>query len=242
MLIQEGWVKNQKVRLHYLDSNPDDPGILLPIIFIPGALASAEVYITEIIALQPRRCIALSLRGRGKSDAPESGYSFDHHVSDIMALMKEIGLKRFCLMAYSMGVPFAIGYAIHNPNPLSGLILGDYPARYPAFPPEWVEKELLKYPHRIKKEVVCAIQRESEEVSLWDSLKFIQCPALILRGGKPGSLLRVEAVEMYRQYISNAKTVVFQDSGHELWEPDFDRFIFTIKEFLEEIDSRTKQE
>ena len=40
----------------------------------------------EIAALAPRRCVAISLRGRGESDAPETGYSLAEQASDITAV------------------------------------------------------------------------------------------------------------------------------------------------------------
>lgn len=102
--IREDWVDNQGVRLHYIESNPDTPPTLSPLVYIHGAYGMAEKFLPEMEALSPRRCIAISLRGRGKSDAPETGYSFDHHISDIKALVNHLGLGHFCLMGWSVGV------------------------------------------------------------------------------------------------------------------------------------------
>ncbi len=104
---------------------------LVPVAFIPGFLGSAENYRREMDSLPERRCVAVSLRGRGLSDAPEAEYSFEDHVSDIEAFVDQVGLQGFCLCAYSVGVAYAIGFASSHPGLLAGLILADYSAHYP---------------------------------------------------------------------------------------------------------------
>lgn len=240
-MIVEGWAENQSVQLHYLDSGGDAAIPLVPIVFISGLLGSAEDYVPDMPLLEPRRCIAISLRGRGKSEAPETGYSFDDHVADIEAVIDKIGLRIFCLMAFSASVAYAIGYAFRHPELLAGLIIGDYPARYPKFSPEWVDHTLAAFRDRVKPHVARALQRESAEMLLWEGLEHIKCPALIIRGGQPGSILTEEKVKMYLQRLRNAKDVVFEGSGHEFWKPDYNRAIRTIKAFLEQIDSSMQQ-
>jgi pimeloyl-ACP methyl ester carboxylesterase len=135
-----------------------------PLFYVPGAFGFAEQFSNEMVVLSDRRCIALSLRGRGKSDAPLSGYSFEDHVSDIDVVVKQSVIKNFCLMSYSMGVPYAIKYAIDNPETIKGLILCDYPARYPKLTKTWSDSVISK--RLIRKErdfVVTKIQEESNE-------------------------------------------------------------------------------
>ena len=103
--IGERWANNKGVLLHYLDTGAFAAYNLVPIVFVPGALGSAENYVREMESLTPRRCLAVSLRGAGKSEAPEKGYTFEDHVFDIEAIIQESELNSFCLMAYSMGVP-----------------------------------------------------------------------------------------------------------------------------------------
>jgi pimeloyl-ACP methyl ester carboxylesterase len=236
MLIRECWANNRGVRIHYLDNHPDVSLKHTPIVFIPGTLGSAEDYRAEVAALAPRRCIALSLRGRGQSDAPKTGYSFLDHVTDIEAVTAKSGLDDFCLMAYSLGVAFMIGYASRHPQRLAGLIVGDYPARYPLISSEWVERTLTESQARVKPHAVHALRHESSEVLLWNDLSRITCPVLILSGGQPDALLTPETCAKYQRYLSNAEVVVFDDSGHRLWMPDYERFIKTIQAFLVKLD------
>jgi pimeloyl-ACP methyl ester carboxylesterase len=68
--ISDCWADNRGVRLHYLDSGRETSGGLVPVVFIPGAMGTAELYRHEIQSLAPRRRVAMSLRGCGKSEAP----------------------------------------------------------------------------------------------------------------------------------------------------------------------------
>lgn len=241
MSISEGWVENQDVRIHYIDSYPENSkGI--PIVFIPGLSESAEDYLNLMSFLSTRRCVAITFRGRGKSSSPETGYSLNDHVNDIEAVVNHIGLKLFFLMGYSRGVSYAIAYGLRHLQFLAGLIIGDYPAQHTLLPPEWTEWFLStswrgkKISERMKPHAVVALQKESEQILFWDNLSSINCPVLILRGGQEDSLLVEEQAEKYLRNLQNAKVEVFKESGHDLQYPDYDRFVKTINNFLVEID------
>lgn len=234
--VAEGWLDNRGVRLHYIESNRNAPASIPPLVYIHGAYGTAEGFLPEMEALSPRRCVAVSLRGRGKSEAPETGYSFDHHVSDIEALVNHLGLDRFCLMGWSVGVAYSIGYASRHPGSMAGLILLDYPARHPAFPPQWADRVLSDRSLDWKPHAVHAIQRESIETLLWDDLAMVPCPILVIGGGQPESLLKPEHIKKYRQHLPSAEIVVFKDSGHNVSKPDYQRFIRTLTAFLEKIE------
>ncbi len=240
--IVEGWVNNRGVRLHYVDSNPDTVPALSPLVYIHGAYGTAEGFLPEMEALSPRRCVAVSLRGRGKSDAPEAGYSFAHHISDIEALVGHLGLARFCLMGWSVGVAYSIGYASHHPETVGGLILLDYPARHSAFKPEWADRALSDSSNNWKPHAIRAIQQESAEVPLWDELHKIRCPVLIIGGGQTEALLKPDHIDLYRKHLPNSEIVVFNDSGHNPSKPDYDKFIRTLSMFLEKSDRSSPRE
>ncbi|MBN6189026.1 hypothetical protein JQN58_19410 [Aneurinibacillus sp. BA2021] len=72
--MREGWANNQHVRLHYVEhgiEKNEQPALVI----CPGLSEPAENYLPLLTALTDRRGIALSFRGRGKSDAPDTGYS-----------------------------------------------------------------------------------------------------------------------------------------------------------------------
>ncbi len=237
MDFKEQFVNNRSVNIHYLETEEYDEN-LTPLLYVPGAMNSAEQFINVMKFYSPRRCTLLSFRGRGQSEAPFSGYSLEHHVSDIESVVGDSKVHEFCLMAYSMGVPYAISFASKYPEQVKGLILCDYPAKYPSIQESWSEMVLAKgHISEERHHVVKGIQRESREIMLDQELRKISCPVLLLKGGTDDSFLKNPDVEVYINNLRHVDLKVFEASGHELWVPDFMGFINTIKHFLITLDN-----
>jgi pimeloyl-ACP methyl ester carboxylesterase len=226
---------NTSVNIHYIESVDYAPD-LLPLVYVPGALGRADYFVQEISAFSPRHCVAMSLRGCGKSDAPLTGYTFEDNVHDLSSVIKSSGLRTYCLMAYSMSVPYAIKYAASNPQEVKGLILCDYPAVYPKIPEKWIERA-TKFVPEDRQHVVLGVQQESEQMMLWDELKNIDCPVLVIKGGAEGAMINNDVAEKYKATLQNGEIIEFTQSGHELWTPDYNHFIDTIKQFLTRLDT-----
>ena len=124
---QENWINNIDVRLHFL-SNRDVDETMTPVVFVPGAFGSAELYQNEFKSLAPRPCFAMSLRGRGKSDAPQTGYTLHDHAQDIEAVISHLSQPKYVLVAFSMGVPYAVQFCLNTTQKPVGLIIVDYQA------------------------------------------------------------------------------------------------------------------
>ncbi|MBZ0302666.1 MAG: alpha/beta hydrolase [Anaerolineae bacterium] len=232
-MVQECWAQSGDIRLHYLDNQASGPGI--PVMFIPGLHGSAEDFEPALRAIAPRRAIAVSLRGRGKSDVPEAGYRFENHVKDLAALVETFNVGPVAVVAHSVGVPYAIGYALEYPRQVAALVLAGYPARYPDLSADWGLRSMMRYPEAMSMIAVLGLQHDSVEISLWESLAELQCPLLVLRGAKATSRLPEELAEEYRRWVSDAHIVVFPNSGHRLWVPSMQRFIQAIEDFLQNI-------
>lgn len=56
------------------------------------------------------RVIALDLRGFGRSDTPVCGYSYDQMSADIFQIVRQLCLKNFILVGFSMGGAIALRY------------------------------------------------------------------------------------------------------------------------------------
>lgn len=230
-MIKPYFAQNQEVRIHYLVASSN--AMNTPLVYIPGMLGSAEEF--TFPAFEDRECTAISLRGRGKSDAPKTGYTFSDHVSDIAAVISQWKAENFVLMAFSRGAAYACGFAVQRPELLKGLIICDFPARYAKFSPEWLQRCLAN--PQTNSDVVQAIFDETEEVDLWDQLQAIACPVLVIRGGKEGAFLSEADAQRYQDRLKYVEVVVFEDSAHALWEPDKARFQQTIQHFLKQIDT-----
>ena len=240
----EGRVRNGFITLHFMTNVPAlEAGEGLPLVIIPGLAESAEDYAELMDALAPRPCFALSLRGRGQSGSPMQGYTLEDHVRDIEALVDQLNLSRFALLCYGRGVAYGVAFAALHSEQVGGLIVGDYPAHHPAVEPDWVEDTLaatyrgLPVSERLMRHVAEGLQRDGKDVPLWEVLDMITCPTLIMYGVQPGAQLALADVERYLQTLPDARTVRFESSAHELWEPDDGRFVVTIGGFLQKLDS-----
>jgi pimeloyl-ACP methyl ester carboxylesterase len=229
------WTRSKEVNLHYLESSRYD-GRLTPLVYVPRALNYAEQSIELLQEFVPRRCFSMSLRGRGKSDAPATGYSFYDHVNDIESIVRDSQVQKYCLMAYSMGVPYAIEFASRTPG-LKGLILCDYPAAYPSIPKSWAERVLSRsYIKQEMEHVVKGIQKESSAINLEQYLTLISVHVWIIKGGTTESLLTEAETDKYKKLLPNVRAVELAEAGHELWEPNRDVFLKMIEDFLNTLD------
>jgi pimeloyl-ACP methyl ester carboxylesterase len=232
MAISDCWARNGEVRLHYLSSASAAAPTLAPLVLVPGAFGVAEQFREEMPLHWPRRCVAVSLRGRGQSDAPEQGYSLADHATDLDAVVRDAHLEEYCLLAQSFGVPVALSHALSRPGAVKAMVLCDYAARYVTVPPEWVDRVLSSVPPvNAQPHVVRGLQRDSSAIELWERLDRLECPILIIRGGA-GGLLSQEHIDLYLRHLRDARVIVFEDSGHDVRKPDYGRYMATVKDFL----------
>ena len=139
-------------------------------------------------------------------------------------------------MAFSRGVPVALKYAVRRPERVVGLVLLDYPVRSTKYSERWVEGALpVAREQGVPEHVVRRMQQESRDEDLWDELQGLTCPVLVVRGGRSSVLSEVEA-ERYQRVLPQVEIVVFEDAGHEVFRPDYERFMRTVAAFLERLD------
>lgn len=233
MKINSMKVSNNGVYIHYLVSNPQSS--LTPLVICPGLSETAEEYVDLMEYLSPRKCIALSFRGRGQSDTPETGYTLQDHVSDIASVVDAAQLVSFHLYAYSRGVSYALGYLRENMLSVVSAMLQDYPAEHKRMSKEWVYEYLNEYlvpfsrQQNIRPEAVEGIQRESEQI-------YFQFPIhkklLVLRGLLEGSLLNNEGIKGYQKLSTEIEYADFHRSAHDIRNTEKELLYRTIHDFI----------
>ena len=89
------------VRLHIEDSG----GAGRPVVLIHGWPLSAQAWEPQVSVLQAAgyRVVAYDRRGFGRSDKPESGYSYDALADDLQRVMDQCELQDVTLVGFSMG-------------------------------------------------------------------------------------------------------------------------------------------
>jgi pimeloyl-ACP methyl ester carboxylesterase len=108
--------------LYYIDAAGDRPLVLLH-----GLSANASSFHGLIRAgLSPAfRVIAPDLRGRARSDKPETGYTMADHARDVLGVMDHAGVARAVLAGHSFGGYLGIYLAAHHPDRFERLVVLD---------------------------------------------------------------------------------------------------------------------
>lgn len=116
-------IETNGIRLHYLDFPGGEPSLLL----MHGLTVNAHCFDGLVAAgLSPRfRVVAPDFRGRGASEKPESGYSMEDHVRDMLGLTDALGLRRFVAVGHSFGGLVALYMAARYPERVSRIVILD---------------------------------------------------------------------------------------------------------------------
>jgi pimeloyl-ACP methyl ester carboxylesterase len=229
------------VRIHALDNERDGDGA--PFVVVPGMGEMADEYAWMLDALGSRRVLAVDVRGRGPSDAPARGYTWEDHYGDVLAVLADLGIERPVILGNSRGAGYALGAALHAPGGVRGVVINDYLARHAALGPDMVDK-ILAMPirgktgaERMTHHVVERVVNESVEVPLWDRLAELDCPVLVVHGGRASSIVTPDVAERYRAALPSVQIACLEHRGHDVWSRDIPAYLEVLLPFLEAIDA-----
>jgi pimeloyl-ACP methyl ester carboxylesterase len=232
----ERFVTNDGLKIRYLDNDPPRPAGL-PVIFVPGVTDFADEYEAALDLFGDRRLLVVELRGRGGSDAPESGYSAREQAGDVEAVITANGISRFHLMTFSRGTTPALEVALRRPFRALTVSIGDYLAMEIGLEPDWVQSQWASrwrgrpMPDRVERHVIESIQAASRSRELWDEVAALGIPVLAARGGD-GGILDEARVERYRATIPGVEIAVIAGSGHDLFRPDRTAYPRAVLDFI----------
>jgi pimeloyl-ACP methyl ester carboxylesterase len=104
----------------------DHPGGAPPIVALHGLASNARWWDLVAARLSPRwRVLAPDLRGHGRSDRPDTGYSFPEVAGDLRGLMEAEGLDRVVVAGHSWGASVALWLAGAVPERVTGCVCVD---------------------------------------------------------------------------------------------------------------------
>ena len=93
----EAFFGSDGVSLHYIDWGGEGP----PLVLLAGLGGTAHLFRGLAPKLSSRfRVVALTRRGHGRSDRPESGYEIDTLVDDIHRFLDELEIERAVLVGH----------------------------------------------------------------------------------------------------------------------------------------------
>ncbi|MDO8978602.1 MAG: alpha/beta hydrolase [Afipia sp.] len=109
------------VKLNYLIAGEGDPVVLLH-----GYAQTSHMWRPLFPGLaNTHTVIAPDLRGFGKSDAPDGGYTKKEMAQDIHALVKSLGYTKVKIVGHDIGLMVAYAYAAQYPAEVDRIVLMD---------------------------------------------------------------------------------------------------------------------
>ena len=109
------------LRLHYA-AQGEASG--LPVLLLHGFTDSWRSFETTLPHMPAAfRAIALSQRGHGDSERPETGYRARDFADDLAAFLDVLGIERALIVGHSMGTQVAQRFALAHPRRVLGLVL-----------------------------------------------------------------------------------------------------------------------
>lgn len=244
-----------QLRIHWLDgtshaahaahaARATDADPLTALLFVPGMGEEALDHTALIELLAPRRVIIPDLRGRGPSDTPESGFTLGDHVADLDVVIRDAAIDRVHIASYSRGTAYAVKWAIENPDRVASIAIGDYPAQHIKPPPGsedfLVGRERFGRPmtDRVTRRVMSSVFMACTDEDYYDGLARVAAPLLLIHGGRKHSLINGGILVRYRASRPDMEVELFEESGHDLWIPDPERFARRIARFIDAADAR----
>lgn len=219
-------------QIHVIHS--DLKALKMPLVFIPGMLGKAQDWVNDLESFEGHPSVAISLRGRGQSDAPDSGFSVFDHADDIKKVIEFLGFQRVILIGSSQGALYATAYAIRNSRKVAGLVIQDKVLKQKRFGREWVEKA-KQHPAELSESLLWNIANDSLDLNLLnESSNLSDLPALLIKGGNSAMVMEEDLIEM-KQVLTKTKVKVFPESGHDVSSPDYDLYVKTLGKFFDSI-------
>lgn len=120
------FVQANGIRLHYLDSAGAGPVLVL----VPGLTANAHSFggLMRSGLGDIARVLAVDMRGRGESEAPETGYTMEDHARDVLGLLDALDLERVVMGGHSFGGLLTYWLAANHPERVKRGVAIDAPA------------------------------------------------------------------------------------------------------------------
>jgi len=124
MDFKSGVVIANGVKLHFYRTGRGKP----PLVLLHGVTDDGLCWSPIADVLADRfDVIMVDLRGHGKSEAPETGYTLTIMADEVASLIKELGLEKPIVMGHSMGAITTLTLAGLYPNVARAIVLEDPP-------------------------------------------------------------------------------------------------------------------
>jgi pimeloyl-ACP methyl ester carboxylesterase len=230
--MKSSFIKNGAGDLHIIEQDGKETTLIL---MIPGMFGIAEHFSEEFQNFQDFPLVAMSLRGRGQSSKTFESFTFEDHVSDVLAFIDTSQASRIVLMAHSFGCLVATAAALARRDRVSGLILIDKGLSQRKITEQWLERVRTNPPETSSFEIALKIYNDSKVLDLKQEFAQSNIPAIFFKGEAEGHVLtEAEAIELSQ--IPQVRVVRLQNSGHSPSPSDYATFVNEAKRFLHSLE------
>lgn len=237
------FVHNGPVALHVLESGM--PSCETPSLLVVGGLWEPAERAIPLLSGLSGHVVALSLRGRGLSSTPEAGYDLAHHLSDMEAVVRHCQLQAYCMLGFSRGASYALGWSLENQRKMSGLILVDQPPVHSKPGPGYVEfwsnliYQGVPVLNFVRRTAIEGLEREALHVDFSPRLPEIGIPVTLFVGRNQEANIPTdlpdETLEIYTRGIPSCEVVKFSQSGHMIPDEEQEKYIAQVALFLKKL-------
>ena len=119
------------------------------------------------------RVVAVDLRGFGRTDTPVGGYTYHQMATDVFQIVRQLRLKRFILVGFSMGGAIALRYMnCYNGFGVCRLIL------LSAAAPCFTQRPCFPYGKTVQEvnDLICLAKTDRPQLCLNFSKQLFACP------------------------------------------------------------------
>jgi long-chain acyl-CoA synthetase len=190
------------------------------------------------------RVVSLDLRGHGASDAPNSEYTIDEMVGDVIFVLKELGIERCTLVAHSFGGALASEIVARYPGLVDRLVLVGTVADFRlnallrfalTLPPALAEPIRARFPRQLSAPAHVLKKMYHHSMEKWQGkriLSKVQTPSLVIYGHRD-MVFPQHSYEAVARLMPNASSVIIPVSAHMVMLERPDAVNRAIARFLE---------
>ncbi|MBQ2714520.1 MAG: alpha/beta hydrolase [Clostridia bacterium] len=209
--------------------------------------ASGELMMPIAKSLKGYRFIVPDFYGFGNSRHPDYPLNLSDYAYGVVDILKKEEINRAIFICHSFGGRVGIYLSKETPELVEKLVLCNSAG---ILPRKSIKYYIKLWIYRIRKKLgldvsKCGSKEYRELNSVMkktfvnvvnfdqsDSLRYIDCPTLIV-WGKRDKTTPIYMAKKLNKNIANSQLVVFDRAGHFSYADELGKFIFVVKRFLE---------
>ncbi|WP_310832526.1 alpha/beta fold hydrolase [Paenibacillus pedocola] len=239
-MVKSYFVHNTEVALHVLEKG--EASVFAPSLLVINGLWEPAERAIPLLSNLPGHVVTFSFRGRGLSSTPEQGYDLAGHLGDIEAVVKHCGLDNYCVLGFSRGAAYALGWSLRNQQHMQGLLLVDQPPVHSSHSEKtvkfWSELNYSGVPilNFMRRTALEGLADEAQEIDFAPQLSQLQIPVTLFVGRNREAVIPSDIseddLEKYKRSICSLRIIEFLESGHMIPDEEQGKYIREVRKWM----------